>query len=404
LYDQWEKSVQSQERYINLFGQVRSMKDVLSDVPLRQQLKGAYGEDYLKALDNYVESYGNPHSIYDNKGIAPISRKFRRSITTGYLAYNVMTMGKQIPSILLYLGQGGGKNMLTAMDDFNGGWRVIDGKIRNNLIDFVNEKDPQIKHAHIERELGEMKMSDKGMYEKITAKIGAPGMKGIIAFDKAVRTIGWYSTYMKALESGKSDSEAITAARNATLRTQPAASAKDLPDLYKSGEGFNWPLMFSNQLNQLWNLSVYQFPRSAKDGDWGAVAGITAGLIANAVVMDIMTHKRIPSDEEEFIKMIVEQSAGKVPLLGSTLSQGLQGRDAQNPAMGLVSDSAKAAIRAAQDGDEEAYAKALTEIIENAGTATGVPVITGKRILKTIGTGDPTELLGAKPKKKKKIR
>jgi len=392
LFDQWEKSVSTQERYINLFEQVKKMEAVLSDKDLSKQIKDAYGSDMKEIIDGYVTAYGNPMSIYGSGSVGHASRKLRKNIALGYLSFNMMTMLKQVPSIALYMGQGGGRNMLVSLDDFNKSWSMEGGKPVNDLVKFVEGKDPQIKHAHIERELAVLKKTDLNGYERVMSSIGETGMKGIIGFDKAVRTVGWYSTYLKALESGKSDAEAVRLARNATLRTQPAASAKDLAHIYK--EVSPWFTMFSNQINQIYNLMSYQLPRSALAGDIGAAAGIMSGLVINAVVFHTLMHGKMPETEEDFARMIKEQSLGKLPLVGGPISGAMSGYDAENPAVGLVTDATMSLNKALESGDKKAQEEAVKVILQSAGAASGFPVTGVRRALDFAEEGNLKNLFG----------
>ena len=400
LFEQWERTVGNQERYINMFDQVSRMNSVLGDGELRDQLKRSYGNDYVKSLEGYAKAYGNPMSLYDISTAARGSRMLRKNFATGVLAYNFLTMSKQVPSLLLYMGQGGGRNMLTSIDDFNGSWEVRNGRPTNKLIDFVESKDPQVKHAHIERELGELKNTNKTQYEKIVGKIGNDGMKGIVALDKMVRTIGWYSVYLKGIESGKSEADAIKSARDATMRTQPAASAKDLPDLYKGDEFKNWFLMFSNQINQIYNIASYQLPRKVLDGNQGEALAIASGLIMNAMAIHVLTHKDIPDTDSEIKQMLLENTAGKAPMIGSTITSAMNGYDSENPVISLLSGSTQKAWKAFESGDDDAYKDALGTIVRNIGTASGVPVYGPKRILNAVNSGDPMELVGGGKDKK----
>ena len=86
----------------------------------------------------------------------------------------------------------------------------------------------------------------------------------------------------------------------------------------------------------------------------------------------------------------------KIPLVGSSITSAMSGFDAENPAIGLLSDSVQKATKAFESGEKEDYKKAMVELVENLGTSQGVPVTSGKRILKTLETGDPVELIGRK--------
>jgi len=82
-----------------------------------------------------------------------VSQLLRKNTALAYLAYNVLTMGKQLPSVLLYLPDSGVKHLLGASVEFatNPGY----------VLQFVNERDPQMKHRSIVREIEEMRMQAK---------------------------------------------------------------------------------------------------------------------------------------------------------------------------------------------------------------------------------------------------
>jgi len=302
----------------------------------------------------------------------------RKRTAAGFLAYNFVTVAKQVPSVMLYMGQGGTKNMLISLDDFNSSWTMRDGKFQNDLIRFVESKDPQVEHAHLERELQELKATDRATYDKIVGKLTGKGMAGIAALDRVVRTIGWHSVYMNSLQAGKSESQAIKDARGATMRTQPTASAKDLPEIYKSGEMGNWFLMFSNQLNQLWNLSTYQLPRNIKN-DRKAAFGVSAGLIINAVSMYIINNHKLPETDDEVVEMVTDSALASIPLFGSSIVGATKGYDVGNPLLSSVNKSTKKILSAKENGED--IEDMLPDLMRNLTPVHGIPMGPLRRIV-----------------------
>ena len=65
---------------------------------------------------------------------------------------------------------------------------------------------------------------------------------------------------------------AVRLAQNATLRTQPAAAPKDLAQLYATNEFANWFTMFTNQLNQIYNIATYDFTGYVKNAEYQKAA------------------------------------------------------------------------------------------------------------------------------------
>lgn len=267
--------------------------------------------------------------------------------------------------------------MLLSLDDFNSSWKMQDGKLQNDLIKFVESKDPQVEHAHLERELMELKVTDKGAYDKIVGSMTNLGMTGIAALDKTVRTIGWYSVFQNSLQQGKTEAQAVKDARNATMRTQPTASAKDLPDMYKQGEIANWFLMFSNQLNQLWNLGTYQFPKNVMK-DKKAAFGVASGLMVNAISMYIINNHKVPETDDEIMEMMTDTALATIPLFGSAVSGATKGYDTGNPLLASINKSTKKVLAAKDRGDN--FEDMLPDLMRNLTPFHGIPMGPLRRI------------------------
>jgi hypothetical protein len=78
-------------------------------------------------------------------------------------------MGKQLPSMLLYLADAGPSHLLASAVDFGTDWRGMIKKVRS--------LDPETADRSLERELQELRDSPNANY--IRQKIGHYGMEGI---------------------------------------------------------------------------------------------------------------------------------------------------------------------------------------------------------------------------------
>jgi len=266
----------------------------------------------------------------------------------------------------------------------------------------VREKDPQVKHRAIERELEEMKNRNPERYNSILAKFGKAGMEGIYLFDSVARTIGWNAVYQKALKSDMdmSEAEAVRLAQNATLRTQPAAAAKDVAQLYATSEFANWFTMFTNQLNQIYNIATYDMKGYLVNAEYQKATLAFTGLSLTALFIWIITKRRLPENKEDWIDVAAEQTLNAVPLIGKAIMAGKRGwGGTEIPAFELPKATGRALGTVAEGKFDE---KDMKAIAEGVAVISGIPYIGPKRAIKVAETGEIKELIGGEPIRKKK--
>jgi hypothetical protein len=399
LFNLWERHVGLQEHYINNIANVKDMRSIAQNKDLREQLKLSYGPAAGRYIDEYIDVVANPMAIYSQKDFDVLSRRVRKNIATAYLAGNVKTMIKQSPSLAFYLGETRPDYLLGSIAEFQGAWKTVDGVPRNSLIDFVAEKDPLVKHSHMQRELAELQLKDKNKYDQVMNKIGEAGFKGIVEVDKMMRSIGWYSVYKYNKEvKGYSEEKSIQEARNATLRTQPTARAADLPPIYRTNEGLNWLLMFSNQLNQIWNMTTKDIPRRALGGQKGKAAMQTAGLATAAMMMwSINNGKPLPESGEDIGDAFSEQFVASMPLVGNMIMQGMKGYSSSNPVSEMFERGGKMYVKL-KNGEEIEQKEYYDMFFRGVAPVAGVPTVAIDRGKKFLETGDLGELTGVKEK------
>jgi hypothetical protein len=102
----------------------------------------------------------------------------------------------------------------------------------------------------------------------------------------------------------------------------------------------------------------------------------------------------MPETEEDFARMIKEQSLGKLPLVGGPISGAMSGYDAENPAVGLVTDATMSLNKALESGDKKAQEEAVKVILQSAGAASGFPVTGVRRALDFAEEGNLKNLFG----------
>ena len=388
----WASQIVKQEQYIHLAELVRDLHKIAGDKNFRAAVQQQFGKEFNKVIKNYIDRVANPNIYKSYNTLENLSRRLRQNAATAYLAYNLVTMAKQVPSTFLYLQDAGPTHLVSSAMEF----------VRSPLkmVDMVREKDPQVKHRSIERELEEMKNRNPEMYNSILAKFGKAGMEGIYLFDSVARTIGWNAVYQKALHSDKSEAEAVRLAQNATLRTQPAAAAKDVAQLYATNEFANWFTMFTNQLNQIYNIATYDMSGYLKNRDYQKFALATTGLSLTALTIWIIAHRRLPEDKEDWVDVASEQAINSVPLVGKAIMAGKrEWGDTEIPAFELPKAAGRAIGAVAKGEFDEKDMKAIAEGIA---VTSGIPWVGPKRVIKMIDTGEVKELIGGEPIREKK--
>jgi hypothetical protein len=390
LWGLWAEQVERQEQFIHFAAVTKDLHAVVSHEAFRNAVKQEAGEDIYKALRDYVSRVANPH-IYKAYGAAErISRTLRRHTAMAYLAFNLVTMGKQLPSLLYYLGDVGPGRLLASAAQFAQSPRA--------LIEKVKALDPQVAHTALERVMEELR-ADHSLHQSLVRKLGEAGMAGIYWMDSVARTIGWNAVYEQALAEGKSQDEAVRLAQNATLRTQPAASAKDLAAIYTNSEAFNWFLMFSNQLSQIYNITTYDIPRAWANGQYQRAALSMAGMSLAALMMWALSNRRMPEEPKDLADAAGDQFLGMIPVFGSALLAGKRGFGGGAIVPLELAQNLSAAATRTLEG--KAGRRDMEAVLEAAAIAAGVPYIGPKRVIEAIEHGDVRELVGGPPTKTK---
>jgi len=399
LYSTWIGQVPKQEHYIAYAQKVRDLHRLLNDKQLSTAVKQKYGDEYYTAIRHYVDRVANPTIYKQFDKLDRISQTLRKNFALAHLAYNLVTMAKQLPSVILYLPEAGPGHLVASMAEF---------VVRPfKTIEFVNSKDPQMKHRSIEREMEELKRLDSGLYNRILKKVGKTGMIGIYAMDKVATTIGWKAVYEANLKKGLSEAEAVQEAQNVTLRTQPAAHAKDVAELYASREILNWFTQFTNQLNQLYNIATYDIPQTFKQHKfYKGMLQLTAMSIT-ALSIWAISNRRLPEKIEDVKDAVKDQVINMIPLIGKPIAAKDRGYGADAPApLDALSDLATLYKSAAwvkkSPGDwftDRRFQKAANKALEAIAVLIGLPYTGPKRVKKAIEEKDIKELIGGEPRR-----
>jgi len=235
-------------------------------------------------------------------------------------------------------------------------------------------------------------------FQRVVTKIG---MKPMEAVDMWTRLVGWKAVYDKAIAAKLSEEEAIRAAQTSTLRTQPSGRLKDLPLMYhdRAAQMF---LMFTRQLNQIWNMTTEDIPRDIRQGKvLHALADATA-LALTGIAIGTIGRKRLPDDAKEWTLDLIGQFISGIPLVGNDILTGLQGYWWSGRGVNLWGFGSalaqEAGKRIEHGGDLQDWADSFLGLTPELMKSLGLPGVAAGRIIHLIQTGDPWELVGGRPR------
>ncbi len=378
----WEGEVRKQEHYIALAKLLKDLNAVVNDKEFANNVKDKFGEPVYKSLKNYLRRTADPDFYRNFDDIENISKALRKNTAIAFLSYNLLTVAKQAPSLAFYAVNSSFSDLLMS---------AIQVAVRpKQTLDAILTHNRQIGHAQIVREMEELKQTNKTAWSFIVRKVGTAGLRGIYEVDRAVRVIGENAVINHQLRKGLSLPEAAAKARQTSLRTQPAAASKDIAQLYANNEVLNWFTMFTNQLNQIYNVATHDIPAAWYNRQFAEIGRSTIALSLVAAWIWSLQNKELPDDRDDILEALTDQSLAALPIIGSAALAGKRGWDAPTPS--IISTAARTS-GAVFSGDMDRIMPAL---FEATAIGTGTPFIGIKRVYETAEEKDLWELIGGK--------
>jgi hypothetical protein len=357
----WFQSVRKQEHYINNALHIKDMQAILRKDEFRKAIVEKFGQPIFDTVTHFVKMIANPDYYKGYSDLETLSKLARRHVAIAYIAFRIPSMLNQIPAIMSYWANSSFGDILTsAMDSASHPMETYEkAKLAH----------PQISHRSIEREMEEMQIADNTAYERIVSKVGTAGMYGMFSIDRAIRVIGINAVYNKAIRDGLSPKEAADKAAKTTLLTQEASTPKDLAKLYSSSEWINWFTMFTNQLNQIYNITTYDIPTQWRNKNYREASRSAISLATMSMMIWMIQNKDIPDEPEDALQAVGEQFVASIPLFGSYLLSGMKGWNASAPAP--LEQVAKMGMAISKIPDDPE--KALEKMLEPLSIMAGVP-------------------------------
>lgn len=376
LTELWFESVKKQEHYINNALHIKDMQAMLRNKELRTAITDKFGDSMAKTVDDYVARIANPNFYKTYDEISRISKVLRKNAAMAYISWNFSSVFNQIPAIMSYWVNSSAMDVIQSM--MNAAFHPVQAYEKAREIHY------QISHNTIEREMIELEQADTAAFQKIINTIGRTGMIGLVTMDRAIRIIGINAVYDYQIRKGLSAQEARKKAADTTLMTQEAAAPKDLARLWATDEKLNWLLMFTNQLNQIYNITTYDIPASWKNSNYRDAARSAISLGTMAMMIWMIQNGRLPEDEEDAADALTDEFVSMLPLIGSWINAARNGWDTELPFQTVVTQTTKGLNKIAE-GELE---KGLEKLIEPMALLTGYPYQGTKELYRFIEGAD----------------
>ncbi len=389
LVSVWHRSVSLTEHTTAHARLVKDLQHVINEggapgVPsLLKRVEERHGRSTAEAIKNWVNTVASPGFYKGFTGLDNGVRKLRANSSIARIAWNLATIIKQPVAFMLYTADAGPMHMASAIAQLAAN--------PHDLIKWVWEQDPQVKEQAIDRTLEELRKSGDAKYMKARRQLAKAGFAPVLWLDMITRVAGWKAVYDAETARGASPEEARLRAQRITLNTQNAAAPKELPMYMKHSEVVNLITQFTNQANQIFNVTFYDLPSDVIAKRGGHAIGTMSGLILSAMLMGILKNGRPPEDPAEVAEWVGEETLSSVPILGSSMSAVMSGFRYTGTSIDSIGAGMVNAVRELFDGDYEKAAYAAGEVIA---LTSGLPYQGAKRGWKAVYNGDWKELFG----------
>jgi len=388
------KAIEKQEHLIAYAPLQKSFNKIINDPDLQNAIKYNHGQASWKWLNDYLLTNINPDLMFQGSNwieryVNRVLKPARLGLSKAYLGFNAVTALKQFPSLTLAMKYTTPKALGESMT------RITNDKAREEIY----KLDPSLKNRVVSRDFNDLLKGIEGLPEGdikrallVASKaIDKKAFAMIMNMDRyAVLSV--YDAVYRHQSKTKSQVEAKNLAHKAVIETQPQGGVKDLPTIYRTNNEFlRLGLMFTNQLNQIWNMTRADMPREVAKGEYGkAVTGI-ASIIVSSTLIYIMSHGRLPEDPGDFFDAIFGSSISSVPIIGNLGMAYLRGYEPSISPVSAIMNNLKYMKSNIDSGD---YLKAMEKASFVSAVWLQLPYSQPRRTIKGIvglATGETTD-------------
>jgi len=336
------RAIDTQEHLI-AFAPIQKLYNSLKgDTALREAITYRHGQYAWDTFDRYLNETINPRYYHQGIGVlGQWAKAIRKAMGVYYLGFNPVTAMKQVPSLHLVLKYTSMAQLYSSMAQIS-----LNPELRAKMVEY----DPSLEQRIVEREIEEIMAGTSKLYradflrqaQLYQNQLGKASMQWVMNMDKWAVAIAFHSVYTSNLDK-LGHAGAVNLAHKSILESQPQGRRLDLPQAYRTQNEFvKMALMFTNQLNQIWNMVAFDMPSEWKQGNKKqAVVGLTSIMLSSFMIYMLTHGGEWPDDEEKqagaFFDAIFGSIASSVPVVGNYVMSGVRGYGSSlNPVDSIV--------------------------------------------------------------------
>jgi hypothetical protein len=414
LFGVWDKSMRQHEHMIAFAEYGRMLDRVFKNKTdgvrmLRGVITGTYGDALMSDIDEYINETINPDSFNRMGDGDRLLRALRGNLGAAYLAWKVSGLVLQgITSPMPFLSDMNPAQLLLAYKDF----------MRHPIESwkFITERSQMMKNRSmnpiIQLILDRAKENTKGRISKLNKQQQEIGAMGLTWVDRVSVAGGWIGAYRKKFtelqkQEGMTeeirDRMASDYADEVVLRTQPTGDKLELSPLFKmGGEGMKIITQFQTSLNVIWKNLTYDVPAMVRNHETARIVGQITGYVLAGALLGAVAEGHDDDDDTAKEKLLnwlywsTTQFSQATPLLGNEVDSVLRSLVTGDKPQYFSRDLFPAAsniLSGIVDITQENYGRAVRNLSEGFGYATGLPVSGTKQAIRAFEES-PAAILG----------
>ena len=381
----WWNHLELTAHYKNFAPVINDLQLIMQNPKFKYNLQNTQGRHLYQVLDKWIKQVADVNPLRATNYAEQMLRTLRVNAVAAVLGVNITTALKQFPSFVSSMSEAGVIPVMRGLFTF-----MAHPK---ETVSLMKQLSPQIYARTMEREIAEARLK-ASLDKKLTRKLSPREAFMILTttMDRLAVNSIWRGAFDEHLRKNPNAvEEAAEYASRVIRRTQPFFSVKDLAEYYRSGEFMKVLTIFTNQLNQYWNMARFEMfgKFGAKPGAKGfgeLVKKLILGIVIPSIMIGIITRASLPKDKEDAIDKtkddVVRTGLSVIPILGQWLSAGFQG---WQEGQGLISiEIFKQFQEAVYNFNEQEWNKLAQQAPEFMGYLLGIPVAQPKRTIEGI--------------------
>ena len=410
--DNWYRAMQIQEYNAALAGPAALLihallgKDAHGNT-IQSMIKARYGAHAWSILRNIFNSSITDIDVLESDAAEKLASYLMQARSFAFVAFSPSSILSQFFSYALALSYSNRGHFFRSL--FKAVEMGITGR-GEQFMESVYEKYPSLRNSGGDPYVRQA-MQAKKYTSPIRAKYFEWAYKGVQWMDRATKAIVFDIVYESQLDNGASYDDAVRLAIRAVEDTQPASSAREMADVFKTkGMGKLMLLQFMNALSPVFNVGVIDVARNLaspsfnniKKAAWCFIgAGLSValgGLIKDAFSGRLPTGEELPNGDEDswgrwLTDTTIENLINTVPLVNSILT-GLYRKARHKPSYSPLSrlfepvENIISAFAPLTDDDEDTGFNVDKFIRGISLIGIPIPYSGGKQLLRWLGAFD----------------